>query len=248
MGLIGDTFRRVCGVMGYYPVNVRHEIGTGFMLPIHLALVFSRLRINCVFDVGANVGQYGRMLRKSGYRGHIFSFEPVKETFTILQDTVRGDERWKAFNIALGASAGVQVMNLASYSELSSFLPPNALWDRLVPNVTIVGKEEVEVCTLDVVFEELVSQVENPRPFLKLDTQGFDLEVVKGARNCISKILGLQSELAVRRIYEGTPDYLAALAFYSGLGFTPKDFYTVASDGNDLSAVEVDCIMLRNFG
>lgn len=78
-----------------------------------------------------------------------------------------------------------------------------------------------------------------------MDTQGFDLEVVKGARNCIGKILGLQSELEVRRMYEGTPGYLEALAFYSDLGFALKDFYTVASDGNDLSAVEVNCIMLR---
>jgi hypothetical protein len=44
---------------------------------------------------------------------------------------------------------------------------------------------------------------------------------------------------------EGAPGYLDALAYYAGLGFTPKDFYTVASDGNNMSAVEVDCIMLR---
>jgi hypothetical protein len=147
--------------------------------------------------------------------------------------------------MALGASSGLQAMNLASYSELNSFLSPSALWNRLLPKITFVDKEEVEVNTLDLVFDELVSQIEDPRPFLKVDTQGFDLEVVKGARNCIGKILGLQSELEVRRMYEGTPGYLEALAFYADLGFALKDFYTVASDGNDLSAVEVNCIMLR---
>jgi hypothetical protein len=74
-----------------------------------------------------------------------------------------------------------------------------------------------------------------------VDTRGLDLEVVKRAHNCIGKILGLQSELEVRRIFENTPSYLE---FYADLGFGLKDFYTVASDGNDLSAVSVDCIML----
>jgi FkbM family methyltransferase len=245
VGLLGNIMRRVSARMGYYPVNLRHEIGTGFMLPFHLAEVLKRLRINCVFDVGANVGQYGQMLRTAGYFGYIFSFEPVTKTFTTLQAAARGDEHWKTFKIALGASSGVQAINLTSYSELNSFRLAGEVWDRLLPTVKLTDKEVVEVRTLDDVFPELTNQIEDPRPFLKLDTQGFDLEVVKGAPNCIDKILGLQSELAIRRIYEGAPSYLDALAYYSSLGFTPKDFYTVASDGNDMSAVEVDCIMLR---
>jgi FkbM family methyltransferase len=245
VGLLGNMLRRVCADMGYYPINLRHEIGTGFMLPFHLADVFKRLQINCVFDVGANVGQYGRILRNACYRGYIFSFEPVTETFTTLQAAARGDEHWKTFKIALGASAGAQAVNLTSYSELNSFRRPDKGWDRILPTVRFTGTEDVEVRTLDDVFPELTSQIEDPRPFLKLDTQGFDLEVVKGGQNCIGRFLGLQSELAVKKIYEGAPGYLEALAYYSSLGFTPKDFYTVASDGNNMSAVEVDCIMLR---
>ncbi len=215
------------------------------MLPFHLSDVLKRLGINCVFDVGANIGQYGRMLRTAGYRGYIFSFEPVTDTFATLEETARADEQWKTFKVALGASRGVQAINLTSYSELNSFRRPGDLWNRVLPTVTLTDKEDVEVRTLDEVFPELTREIKEPRPFLKLDTQGFDLEVVKGAPNCISKILALQSELAIQKIYEGAPSYLDALAFYSNLGFTPKDFYTVASDGNDMSAVEVDCIMVR---
>lgn len=167
MGLIGGMIRRACEELGYYPVNMRHQIGTGFMLPIHLAMVFERFRINCVFDVGANVGQYGLMLRKFGYRGHIFSFEPVSGTFTLLQCAAKGDDHWKTFKMALGASSGLQAMNLASYSELNSFLSPSALWSRLLPKITFVGKEEVEVSTLDLVFDELVSQIEKRPPISK---------------------------------------------------------------------------------
>jgi len=58
-------------------------------------------------------------------------------------------------------------------------------------------------------------------------------------------MLGLRSELAVRPPYEGAPGYIEALAYYTNLGFTPKDFYTVASDGTDMTALEVDCVMVR---
>jgi hypothetical protein len=50
---------------GYYPLDLRYEIGTGFMLPFHLAELRKKLRINCVFGVAANVGQYALMLRKN---------------------------------------------------------------------------------------------------------------------------------------------------------------------------------------
>jgi FkbM family methyltransferase len=245
VGRLGDLVRRVSARAGYYPLNLRYEIGTGFMLPFHLAELLKKLRINCVFDVGANVGQYARMLRRNGYRGYIFSFEPVTKTFTSLEEAARGDERWKTMKVALGASRGVAQINLTSLSALNSFRRPGELWNRVLPTIAVIDKEDVEVHTLDDVFPELTTGIEQCRPFLKLDTQGFDVEVVKGAQNCIGKMLGLQSELAVRQLYEGAPSYLDALAYYTSLGFTPKDFYTVASDGTDMTALEVDCVMVR---
>jgi FkbM family methyltransferase len=230
---------------GYYPLNLRYEIGTGFMLPFHLAQLLKKLRINCVFDVGANVGQYALMLRRNSYRGYIFSFEPVTATFASLQGAARGDEKWKPFKVALGASRGVAQINVTSLSALNSFRRPSKLWDRVLPTISVVDAEDVEVRTLDDMFPELTSGIEECRPFLKVDTQGFDLEVVKGARNCIGRMLGLQSELAIRKLYEGAPGYLDALAYYASLGFTPKDFYSVASDGNDMTALELDCVMVR---
>lgn len=131
------------------------------------------------------------------------------------------------------------------FQQLGKMKGHGELWDRVLPTIAVIDKEDVEVHTLDDVFPELTKGIEQCRPFLKLDTQGFDVEVVKGAQNCIGKMLGLQSELAVRQLYEGAPSYLDALAYYTSLGFTPKDFYTVASDGTDMTALEVDCVMVR---
>lgn len=154
VGLLGDLIRRVSAGAGYYPLNLRYEIGTGFMLPFHLTELLKKLRINCVFDVGANVGQYALMLRRNGYRGYIFSFEPVTKTFDSLKEAARGDEYWKTFKVALGAHRGVAQINRTSLSALDSFRRPSQLWDQILPNISVVDTEEVEVRTLDDGFPE----------------------------------------------------------------------------------------------
>ena len=59
------------------------------VLGTHLAMLFARLKINCVLDVGAHVGQYGRFLRNIGYSGHIVSFEDDQDLADIDRLSIR---------------------------------------------------------------------------------------------------------------------------------------------------------------
>src|SRR5919198_1008199 len=63
-------------------------------LGTHLMSVFQHAQIDCVLDVGAHEGQYGRLLRSSGYAGHIVSFEPVTANARTLGEHARLDEKW----------------------------------------------------------------------------------------------------------------------------------------------------------
>src|ERR1700730_646638 len=79
----------------------------------HLRRLFEFLNIDCVFDVGANTGQYARMLRRSvGYRGPIISFEPNPEVAAILRENARRENNWFVEEVALGASVGRATFNL----------------------------------------------------------------------------------------------------------------------------------------
>ena len=68
----------------------------------HVAALLELNRVNCVFDVGANTGQYGKGLRRFGYAGRIVSFEPVSDTFAKLHKSAETDPDWHVYNFALG--------------------------------------------------------------------------------------------------------------------------------------------------
>ena len=83
--------------------------------------------------------------------------------------------------------------------------------------------------------------------FLKVDTQGYDVEVIKGAGERIAEIRGLLSELSVIPIYQNMPHYLDALRFYEELGFRLHSLHVVSRVGNAIGdeVVEYDAPMLR---
>ena len=214
----------------------------------HLYQILKKYAINCVLDIGANQGQYGRLLREMGYKGYIFSFEPVWKSFDILEENCAGDPLWKAYNLAIGSEKGMKTINVSGSSDLSSFLSPNEFFSRTFldrENTRIQQTEEVQMENLDSVYEEIVSSVEKPCVLLKTDTQGYDLEVIKGVKKNISNITVLQSEVASIPLYDGMPDYLEVLGKYRELGFEITGMFPVSREKKDLRVIEFDCIFVR---
>lgn len=230
-------------------------VSTGFALPhvvenysywSALRILLTRLRINCVFDVGANQGQFASRLRQSGYQGHILSFEPNPETFRLLEQASAGDTRWQPFNFALGAAEAMLPFNITRSDTLSSFLDPLEKADSPAPELgtAVMRTEMVQVGRLDAMLDGLVAGIPAPRIFLKCDTQGFDLEVVRGAEGCMDRILGLQSEISVNPLYRGGPHYLDALRTYESLGLSLMDLFVV-NRTRHRAVLEYDCLMAR---
>ncbi|MEM8537957.1 MAG: FkbM family methyltransferase [Pseudomonadota bacterium] len=207
----------------------------------YLKDTLDRLNINVVFDVGANKGFYAQHLRNIGYEGHIFCFEPVSADYTEICRKARNDPKWTAYNVALGAQEGdMEFATIESNGEtvFSSFLSPKADF----PNTTT---SSIKVHRLDDMAGDLLSGIENPRIFMKTDTQGFDLEVWKGAQETQSKIVGLESEISVTPIYENMPHYTRMLDFYEDRGFRLLRLFTV--NLNDHGGIlEYDCIMAKS--
>ena len=80
--------------------------------------------------------------------------------------------------------------------------------------------------------------------FLKLDTQGFDSEVLKGGPESASKIPALQTEVSVLPVYPGMPNFSESLAVLTGMGVAISDLFIISADTH-LRAVEFDCLMVR---
>ena len=205
----------------------------------HLLELFTRYEVDGVIDVGANRGQYGRRLREAGYEGSILSFEPVPEAFAELAAVSQHDPRWEARNVAVADQPGTLSMNVAASSSVSSFLTPTADYTSIYSGMEVQRQEQVSVVTLDTV------EIPFQRPFLKTDTQGFDLRVLEGARDLLSnRVIGAQVELSVIPIYEAMPDFLEVIAKMRECGFTLTGMFSVETD-KKMRVYEFDGVFVR---
>ena len=222
----------------------REKLLVRFLVYQHVATILRRYRINCVIDVGANHGQYARRLRRAGYQGRIVSFEPVADTFARLQASAAGDPAWTVHRCALGREEAVATMHVVP-GTLSSVLAPTAFGRDRYRQLRDATDEDVPVRRLDGMLDELTAGLAEPRVFLKLDTQGYDLEVFAGLGERVRELAGLQSEVALMPIYEGMPTMPEALATYSEAGFEITALYPVSRQKETGRVLEFDCVMVR---
>ena len=173
--------------------------------------------VDLVLDAGAADGGYGKSLRKFGYTGRIVSFEPLSESYESLSATIRNDPTWTAHQLALGAESGPATINIASNRASSSFRAMLDSHRAAAPAVDYVAQETVTVSRLDDVDDEYVTSAR--RPFLKVDTQGFEREVLAGGTNLVSRCVGLQLELSFIPLYDGGMLVDEAIAWAYEQGF-----------------------------
>jgi FkbM family methyltransferase len=217
-----------------------HYLERLFKRPIEF---LSSRNIDLVIDVGANVGQYAESLRKDGYAGWIVSFEPVAAAYKELAALANEDARWKVMNMALGDKEGFAKINVTQSAVFSSLLPQLPAATTFDSEAQVVGVESVRVARLDDIFAELPR---SKSAFLKIDTQGYERQVLLGAPECLSNFLGIQMELPIIHLYEGTWKFHEAVAYMSDLGFDICNIIPVNYDHTDtVSLVEVDCIFRR---
>ena len=160
-----------------------------------------KYRINIVFDIGANVGQYGQRLRAMGFKGKIVSFEPLPEAFEQLNEIARKDADWSIVNCAMGNFIGETQINVSQNSYSSSILEVLPRHLESAPQSAYLYKINVPVQTVDSLIDQYYT--ENSRLFVKIDTQGFEKQVFAGGQQSLNKISGFQMELSLVSLYEG---------------------------------------------
>lgn len=212
----------------------------------HLQRLLRHFDVDCVFDVGANTGQYATMLRrKAGFGGRIISFEPIPEAAGAVRKKAKADPLWTLEEMALADTSESRLFHVMAGSEFSSLSAPrNDEVGRFSAMNRPVRSIMVRAETLANAFPRLQAKYGFKRPFLKMDTQGFDLAVLRGAGDVLSQFVGFQSELSIRRIYEDASDFRDAITFYQSLGFDLSAFVP-NNAGHFPALIEIDCIMVR---
>ena len=235
-----NLLRPLANLVGYDIVK-KHKT---LKLQWHLESLLDDLKINTVIDAGANIGQYGKFLRKIGFSGEIHSFEPVKRYYDQLLDASKNDDNWFAYHYALGREEGSQDINvnqsMSSFHEFSDDYPDN--------HTQNIGRniETVKISTLDIFITKLFSKnIDDKKIYLKMDTQGFDLEVFMGGLNNMAAIQALQSEVALKKLYKNMPGFSESIDAYSNHGFDITGFFPVSRNKKSKVIIELDCVMVN---
>ncbi len=203
-----------------------------------------KFEIDLVLDVGANQGQFASEIRRGGYTGNIVSFEPLSDAHSRLLQASDGDAKWDVYQrCALGDRNGGVEINIAGNSESRSILPMLESHLSAAPESAYQGKEVVPIKTLD---EAAGPYMKDKRAaFLKIDTQGFEWQVLDGARATLPHIKGILVELSLVPLYEGQHMWREVIDRLEDEGFTLWAFTPVFSDQRLGRTLQVDGIFYR---
>ena len=226
-------------------VRMAAEARAAVSMETHLVRLLQLHKPDCIFDVGAHDGGFGRMIRSLGYKGWIVSFEPMRGPALALRRSAEVDEKWMVEEYALGAVVGKAEFHQMAGDVFSSFLLPDENQPaKYRDSNTVVSSIIVPVKTVDAVWSELKERLSVSRLMLKMDTQGFDLDVFAGAAASLADIGILMSEMSCISIYAGAPSLQESLTAFAAAGFRPA-FMAPISFTSQLEAIELDGVFVR---
>ena len=203
-----------------------------------------KFEIDLVLDVGANAGQFASGIRQYGYEGRIVSFEPLSQAHAELRKSSAEDPLWEAHpRCALGDHVGEVEINIAGNSQSSSILPMLESHRSAVPDSAYQGREVAPIKTLDVVAGRYLDDAH--AVFLKIDTQGFEWQVLDGARDTLPHIKGILVELSLVPLYAGQHLWQEIINRLEAEGFTLWAFQPGFSDQVSGRSLQVDGIFYR---
>jgi FkbM family methyltransferase len=199
--------------------------------------------IHTVMDVGANSGQYARLLRSAGFTGRIVSCEPLSEPFAAMQRSAARDPLWEPIRTGLGDSLGEITMHVAGNSYSSSVLDMLDAHADAAPVSTYVGSEVAPVTTVDrlVVEREIDPRV----TLLKIDVQGYERTVLAGAVETLGSVAGVQAELSLTPLYAGQALMPEIVELLGGHGLALWAIEPGFSDRRSGRMLQCDGVFLR---
>ncbi len=192
--------------------SVRRQIRHGFYEPY-----FSQ-KIELILDVGANSGQFALSLRGCGYKSQIVSFEPLSEAYEKLRKNSASDQRWEVYDrCAIGEETGEVTIFQSFNSYSSSILKIMPAHLTAAHDSRITGSEQVPVLPLEKIYSQVT--VGAGPVALKIDTQGYEMKVLKGLGGYLKNVSLVQLELSIVELYEKQELALEYFEFFSQNGF-----------------------------
>ena len=199
---------------------------------------------NCDFiiDIGANNGQWIADVRRRGYKGRALCIEPLKKNYIKLKSS--NFHNTTTLNCAVGNTNGYIYINNASNNGLSSsILELNSYHKDAAPNIKFVSKEKVKICKLSKILETNI----NKQIFVKIDTQGYEFEVLKSMnKNNFKDIYAFEIETNLVSTYKNLTLIEDIIKFLRKRGYRPLRIENGFGMPNFGQQLQVDILFVRD--
>ena len=175
-------------------------------------------KIDLVLDVGANTGQFSEKIINFGYEKKIISFEPMSKAYKELCLKSKGYENWEIHDrIGIGKKKETKILNISKNSVSSSVLEIKKIHLEQEPNLRFINKEKINLISLNELLKK--KKFKNKRIFLKIDTQGYEKEIIKGASKVLNRLHCIMLETSITPMYKGEESYKKIIEFMKKKGF-----------------------------
>jgi len=196
------------------------------------------MHLNCkhVVDIGANCGQFALISRKCFPDARIDSFEPLAEPADRFEKVFGGDSHVHLHRCAIGAEKATMTIHVSERDDSSSLLPIGKNQSELFPHTGEREVRETPVLPLD---EAMDADCLSSPALLKIDVQGFELEVLKGCRTMLERFAWVYVECSFVELYEGQALAAEVIDYLAQQGINLAGVYNMTYDSKGI-AIQAD--------
>jgi FkbM family methyltransferase len=198
--------------------------------------------ISTILDIGANIGQSAEIMRQILPEAMIYSFEPLLSCFQILKDKASLLKPMQCFQFALGKDDAVKTIHYNNFSPSSSILPMAQRHRTVFPYTQNFREEEITVCALDSMSKSLVLK---PAILMKVDVQGYELNVLAGAEKTLTLVDTLIIETSFVELYIGQSNFNEVYQFLRDHHFTYMGSFDQMIDPLNGAVLQADSIFVK---
>ncbi len=178
-----------------------------------------------------------------GFSNDIYSFEPHSESYESLLALSSRDSKWHCYNYGFGDSVGKATLNIAEETGFNSILIPKEFHTNKPARFSFNKTEQINLSCIDIFWKE--NQLNGKKVYLKIDTQGYDYQILKGASTCLKTVNAVQVELSLTHLYKGQPDFEEPCQYLYDNGFQIYGVWPGFRDPNQHCLFELNAIFIK---
>lgn len=223
--MISNKIHKLLKILSYK--NYIYALLFGVAAGVEHEGLLRMLSCNSIVDIGANRGQFALVSRKAFPSKDIFSFEPLEKPSEIFEKVFKNDLHTYLYRCAIGQERKIANIHISKDDDSSSLLMVSDRQKELFPNSVVSAKSPVQVIPL---IDALAGVTIPAGSLMKIDVQGYELEVLQGSEELLGKFSHLYIECSYIELYQGQALAHQVIDWLSKRNFILKGVYNTYYD------------------